>query len=89
MGRNWLTDFDLLKTLVRRDLEARYKGTVLGKLWPFMSQLSLLLLYIYVFAVLLKVKPGLKVLPGDSYISFGLWLFAGLLPWLTFTSSLS
>ncbi|NEP01151.1 MAG: ABC transporter permease [Symploca sp. SIO2E9] len=78
----------LLQTLVRRNLEARYKGSVLGNLWPLLNQLSQLLIYTYVFSIVLNVKLSLKGLPTDNSITFGLWLFAGLLPWIAFTGGL-
>ncbi len=84
----WWAKFDLLRTLVRRDLDARYKGSVLGNLWPLLNQLSQLLIYTYVFSVVLRVKLSLKGLPANN-ISYGLWLFAGLLPWIAFTIGLS
>jgi lipopolysaccharide transport system permease protein len=80
----WLK-LDLLKTLVQRNLEARYKGSVLGNLWPILNQLSQLLVYTYVFSVVLKVKLNLPDLPATNLI-FGLWLFAGLIPWNAFTT---
>ena len=80
--------FCLLRTLVRRDLEARYKGSVLGNLWPLLNQLSQLLIYTYVFAIVLNVKLSLKGLPSNG-ATFGLWLFAGLLPWIAFTGGLN
>jgi lipopolysaccharide transport system permease protein len=80
--------FDLLRTLVRRDLEARYKGSVLGNLWPLVNQLSQLIIYTYVFAIVLKVKLSLHGVPDNNF-TFGLWLFAGLLPWIAFTSGLT
>ncbi|MEB3182498.1 MAG: ABC transporter permease [Nostocaceae cyanobacterium] len=83
---NW-AKFDLLRTLVRRDLEARYKGSVLGNLWPLLNQLSQLIIYTYVFSVVLKVKLSLKGLP-DNQLSFGMWIFAGLVPWIAFSSGL-
>ncbi len=83
----WWAKFDLLRTLVRRDLEARYKGSVLGNLWPLVNQLSQLLIYIYVFSIVLKVKLSLKGLPAND-LTFGLWLFAGLIPWTAFTTGL-
>jgi lipopolysaccharide transport system permease protein len=86
LSEQWWMKFDLLRTLVRRDLEARYKGSVLGNLWPLLNQLSQLLIYTYVFSIVLKVKLSLKGLPEDSSIAFGLWLFAGLVPWLAFTT---
>ncbi len=73
---------------MRRDLEARYKGSVLGNLWPLLNQLSQLLIYTYVFSIVLKVKLSLKGLPEDNSVIFGLWLFAGLLPWIAFTGGL-
>lgn len=92
--RRWLpvkehrwAQFDLLRTLVRRDLEIRYKGSVLGNLWPLLNQLSQLLVYTYVFSVVLNVKLSLKGLPPNDF-TFGLWIFAGLLPWLAFTGGL-
>jgi len=81
--------FDLLRMLVKRDLEARYKGSVLGNLWSVVNQLSQLLIYTYVFSVILKVKLSLKGLPAENSLIFGLWLFAGLLPWIAFTTGLT
>jgi lipopolysaccharide transport system permease protein len=81
----WVAKFELLRTLVRRDLEAKYKGSVLGNLWPILNQLSQLLIYTYVFSIILKVKLSLKGLPTDNSLVFGLWLFAGLLPWSAFS----
>jgi lipopolysaccharide transport system permease protein len=83
----WWAKFDLLRALVRRDLEARYKGSILGNLWPLLNQLSQLLIYIYVFSIVLKVKLSLKGVPENNF-TFGLWLFAGLLPWIAFSSGL-
>ncbi|MCG6134185.1 MAG: ABC transporter permease [Nostoc sp. LLA-1] len=79
--------FDLLRSLVRRDLEARYKGSVLGNLWPLLNQLSQLLIYTYVFSIVLRVKLTLTGLPENNF-TFGLWLFAGLLPWIAFSGGL-
>lgn len=84
--RQW-AKFDLLRTLVRRDLEARYKGSVLGNLWPLVNQLSQLLIYTYVFAIVLKAKLSLAGVPENNF-TYGLWLFAGLLPWIAFTGGL-
>jgi lipopolysaccharide transport system permease protein len=87
INEQWLAKFDLLRTLVRRDLEARYKGSVLGNLWPLVNQLSQLLIYTYVFSIVLKVKLPLKSLPENNF-TFGLWLFAGLVPWIAFSGGL-
>jgi lipopolysaccharide transport system permease protein len=84
---NWVPKLDLLKTLVVRDLESRYKGSVLGNLWPLLNQLSQLLIYTYVFSIVLRVKLSLQGLPANN-LTFGIWMFAGLLPWNAFSSAL-
>jgi lipopolysaccharide transport system permease protein len=79
---------DLLGMLLVRDLDARYKGSLLGKLWPLVTQASQIALYTYVFGVVLRVRVNIEGLP-DTKLAFGIWLFAGLLPWLAFTGGLS
>ncbi len=88
LRESWWAKFDLLRALVRRDLEARYKGSVLGNFWPLLNQLSQLLIYTYVFSIVLDVKLSLEGLPEND-ATFGLWLFAGLLPWIAFTGGLT
>ena len=85
LHERWWAKLDLLITLVQRDLEARYKGSVLGNLWPLVNQLSQLLILTYVFSVVLKIKLSLSGLPANN-LTFGLWLFAGMLPWTAFLS---
>lgn len=80
----WWAKLDLLKTLVQRDLEARYKGSVLGNLWSLINQLAQLLVYTYLFSIVLQVKLSLPGLPANNF-TYGLWLFAGLVPWTAFT----
>lgn len=85
------TKLELLVTLVQRDLDARYKGSVFGNAWSLIQQLSQLLIYTYVFSIVLKVKLSQSNLPtsplaGNSLI-FALWLFAGLIPWNAITAS--
>lgn len=82
------TKLDLLKTLVQRDLAARYKGSVLGNAWALLNQLAQLLVYTYLFSIVLKVKLSLGGLPTNDF-TFGLWIFAGLVPWIAFTSGLA
>ncbi len=85
----WSIKLNLLITLVRRDLEARYKGSILGNLWPLLNQLVQLLIFTYVFSIVLQVRLNIQGVPADNRLAFGLWLFAGLLPWLAFTNGLT
>jgi lipopolysaccharide transport system permease protein len=81
----WLSKINLLITLVQRNLEARYKGSILGNFWPLVNQLSQLLIFTYIFSTILQVKLSSTGLPSTN-LSYGLWLFAGLNPWIAFTS---
>jgi len=85
---NQRAKLDLLKILVKRDLEARYKGSVLGNLWPLLNQLAQLLVYTYVFSIVLQVKLNLAGSSSNRF-TFGLWLFAGLIPWTAFVQGFS
>ncbi|MBV9300651.1 MAG: ABC transporter permease [Acidobacteriaceae bacterium] len=84
---HYRTLLDLLSMLLIRDLDARYKGSLLGKLWPLVTQASQIALYTYVFGVILRVRVNIEGLPNTK-LAFGIWLFAGLLPWLAFTGGL-
>jgi lipopolysaccharide transport system permease protein len=81
-------EIGLFKALVQRDMAARYQGSILGNLWPVLNQLAQLLIYTYVFSIVLRVKLSLRGMPEENPLVFGLWLFAGLLPWLAFSSGL-
>jgi len=72
---------ELFGSLFRRDLRAKYKGSVLGLAWTLALPLVLLLVYLVVFAVLWKAEPT----ETDDY-----WLFllCGLPPWVFFATSL-
>ena len=73
---------ELFGSLFRRDLRAKYKGSVLGLAWTLALPAALMLVYLVVFAVLWKAQPTEAV---DDY-----WLFllCGLPPWVFFATSL-
>jgi lipopolysaccharide transport system permease protein len=73
----------LLRELVRRDLASRYRGSVLGFLWAFLTPLWQLALYTLVFSIILRVP-----LDAEGTKSFPIFLFAGLIPWLGFSEGL-
>ena len=81
----------LLQTLVRRELEAKYKGSVLGNAWPLLHQFFQLVIFTFVFSLVLRVRPDNNdFLPGmPENLRFAVWLLAGLLPWTAFSNGLS
>ena len=75
----------LLGLMVKRDNMGKYKGSLLGMLWPLISPIGHLLLYTFLFSIILKVKFG----DSGSTSNFALYLMAGLLPWGAFSEALS
>jgi lipopolysaccharide transport system permease protein len=78
----------LIITLVSRELKARYRGTTLGFLWSFLNPLLLLCVYSIVFGIILKGSSGRVENAELVGIDYAIFLFAGLLPWLWFSSSI-
>ncbi len=71
----------LVGILVRRELAARYRASLLGYLWSLLNPLLLLLVYAVVFTTVFEPR-----MPGAR--PYALFLFAGLLPWLFFSGAL-
>lgn len=70
----------LVLVLVRRELTARYRASMLGFFWSLLNPLLLLAVYAVVFTYIFQPRfPG-----GDPY---PLFLFSGLLPWLFLSGS--
>ncbi|MNS69707.1 Teichoic acid translocation permease protein TagG [compost metagenome] len=74
----------LIKTMVRRDLAARYRGSAGGALWAVLQPMAMLGLYTFVFSAILKVKFGVD----GSTVAFAFYLFSGMIPWLAFSEAL-
>jgi ABC-2 type transport system permease protein len=72
---------ELFASLFRRDLRAKYKGSVLGVVWSLAHPVLLMLVYLVVFSLLLKVQAA-------DYEHYWLFLLAGLPAWVFFATSL-
>jgi lipopolysaccharide transport system permease protein len=71
----------LIRSMVRRDILARYRGSFGDALWTILNPLLLMSTYFFVFGVVLRSRYG-----ADSSLSgFALYLLAGMLPWLAFS----
>ena len=69
-----------------QEIKARYAGSFGGILWSVLTPLANLLIFIFLFSVVFKVR--LKPMESGTD-SFVLFLMAGLLPWITFSESVS
>src|SRR5687768_7685558 len=72
---------ELFGSLFRRDLRAKYKGSVLGLAWSLAHPVVLMLVYLLVFSVMLKIQAA-------DYEHYWLFLLAGLPVWVFFSTSL-
>jgi len=70
----------LIAALTRRELDARYRGSVLGFLWSLVNPLLLLVVYAVVFRFVFA--PRAEVRP------YALFLFGGVLVWGFLSSAL-
>lgn len=71
----------LLAELTKREIAQRYKQSILGYFWVILNPLAQMLVMSFVFSKLFNVT-GLGV-------PYSIFLFAGLLPWTLFSSSLT
>lgn len=71
---------ELFGSLFRRDLRAKYKGSLLGLAWTLALPAALMLVYLVVFAVLWKAQP-------TETEHYWLFLLCGLPPWVFFATS--
>jgi lipopolysaccharide transport system permease protein len=72
---------ELFGSLFRRDLRAKYKGSLLGLAWTLALPAALMLVYLVVFAVLWKAQP-------TETPDYWLFLLCGLPSWVFFATSL-
>lgn len=77
---------DLLFSLVGRELKVKYKRSIFGFFWSFLSPLILVVVYSIVFTQFMKVPidPGYN---GTTF--FGAYLISSLLAWNYLANSLS
>jgi len=73
-----------ISSMVRREFQARYLGSVLGTLWSVLNPAAMIFIYTVIFGQVMRSR-----LPGvEDGTSYGIFLCAGLLPWTMFTETL-
>jgi lipopolysaccharide transport system permease protein len=73
----------LIVSLARRDLVARYKGSLLGIIWALLTPVVMITIFTFIFAEIFGARFGTSSSPWD----YALYLFCGLLPWTMFQES--
>lgn len=72
---------DLLYILTKRDIQIRYKQTILGAAWAILQPLLTMLIFSLLFGKLANM-------PSDD-IPYPIFAFAGLLPWMFFSNAVT
>src|SRR4030042_5315576 len=71
----------LIANLIMREIKQRYKQSILGYFWVILNPFFQMLVMTFIFSTVMRVP-----VPGVPYAVF---LYAGLLPWTLFATSLS
>ncbi len=73
----------LVRSMVARDISARYRGSFAGMFWTVLNPLLLMATYFFVFGIVLKTRVG----HDPSRASFSLYFLCGMLPWLAISEA--
>ncbi|HEX5226958.1 MAG TPA: ABC transporter permease [Bryobacteraceae bacterium] len=71
----------LIRSMARRDILARYRGSFGDVFWTILNPLLLMATYFFVFGIVLQARYG----NDQSRTGFALYFLAGMLPWLAFS----
>ena len=80
--RDLWTYRELFQVLAWRDLSVRYKQTVFGVAWAVLRPVLTMLVFTVIFGKVAK-------LPSEGATPYALMVFAGMLPWTFFATSLA
>ena len=76
---------NLLWQLVKRQIQQRYQGSVLGLVWSFVQPLMMLLVYTFVFSVVFNAKWGIEREEGRG--TFAIVMFCGMTMFTLFSEA--
>lgn len=71
----------LLLQLTQREIKSRYKQSFIGYAWVLLNPLAQLIVYSFVFSIIFKFP--------TNNIPYIIFLYAALLPWTLFSSSIT
>jgi ABC-type polysaccharide/polyol phosphate export systems, permease component len=66
----------LIKTLAKRDIQSRYRGSIVGLTWAFLNPIILLCTYTFIFSVVFQAKWNSQV---SSKSEFAMVIFSGMI----------
>ena len=82
--RTMLKHGSLIRSMVRRDILGRYRGSFGGLFWTIIHPLLMMLTYYFVFGVVLRASFG----QDRSSTGFLMYFLAGMVPWLAMSEAI-
>src|SRR5262249_54923867 len=73
---------ELFRVLAWRDVAVRYKQTVIGVAWALIRPFLTMIVFTVIFGKLAN-------LPSQGAAPYAIMVFAGMMPWIFFSSALS
>jgi ABC-2 type transport system permease protein len=80
--RRWL-----VKYMAQREMSRGYRGSYLGLVWSFLSPLLMVVLLTVIFSEVVGIR--FREVTGDSSLNYGLYVYCGLIPFLTYSQAVS
>jgi len=76
---------DLIREFFFREIHGRFAGSFGGKIWLILNPLSQIIIYIFLFSIVLKIKLNLKFTGTQSFTIF---LLSGMFFWLILSEAI-
>jgi lipopolysaccharide transport system permease protein len=77
MFKSFWNNRQLIWQMTRREIAARYRGSIIGLAWSFINPLLMLAVYTFVFSVVFKAR--WRIEGNESRVDFAITLFAGMI----------
>ena len=72
-------DYEIIKQITIRDIQLRFRGSRLGRLWSIINPIIMLSIYTLVFSQVFKARWGnVDTIQDDTYV-YAMNLFCGLI----------
>ena len=82
-----MNSFYLLRQMIARNIQGRFRGSMLGWLWNFLLPLLMLTVYTVVFGGFFKSRWGVDI--GENKMIFAVALFSGITLYNIFSESVA
>ncbi len=76
----------LIREFLIKEIKGKFAGSFAGRLWLIINPLSQILVYVFLFAIVLKIKLQARLSGTDNFV---IYLLSGMFPWLFFSDSVT